>query len=108
MSISDAIRFIATGHERTVVVVEPNNRLYGVISQGDIIKSLWNGHELSSPIDSCININPLTIDFIERHPDEKAKSIFVQSGALIIPVIDEERQLREVISIRRMLEKEIS
>jgi CBS domain-containing protein len=55
LTIGDIIRFIATEHERTCILKNDDGRLYGVLSQGDLIKAIWNGAELITPISNIIN-----------------------------------------------------
>jgi CBS domain-containing protein len=77
--IGDIIRIIATEHERTCILKNSDGRLYGVLSQGDLIKAIWNGAELITPISNIINPNPLTISTESKDPKKEALKLFIQS-----------------------------
>lgn len=101
LTVGDLIRHIALGHERGLVVVNKDNKLIGVVTQGDILRAIWNGAELQSSIDECLNYNPITI--MKGESNEKAIEIFLNTGALVIPVIDDKRNLLGILNVRELL-----
>ena len=57
LSIEDAARLILNGHERTLVIHDEDSKLVGVVSQGDILRAIWNGISTKSSIEEFINYN---------------------------------------------------
>lgn len=105
MTISDVIRFIGADHERTCILETDSGKLLGVVSQGDLIKAIWNGAELITPIFNFINPNPIFIDESCNNKDEKALEIFSKYGVLLIPVVDQEKRVIETLSVRKIIGK---
>ena len=103
LTIGDIIRFIATEHERTCIFKNDDGRLYGVLSQGDLIKAIWNGAELITPISNIINPNPLTISTENKDPKKEALKLFSQHGVLLVPIVDADRKITSVMSIRKII-----
>lgn len=98
LCVGDLIRKVAIGHERTILVINDEKKLIGVVTQGDILRAIWNGAELQSSAEICINYNPLTLN--EKDLPEDAVKIFAETGALVIPVIDARRQVIREINVR--------
>jgi len=103
LTIGDVIRYIASDHERTCILTTSGKKLYGVISQGDLIKAFWNGAELISPISNFINPNPISINSDTTNKVNDAINLFCEFGTLLIPVIDKDRIIKEVLSVRKIL-----
>ena len=103
LTIGDVIRYIATEHERTCVLQNNNGKLYGVISQGDLIKAIWNGAELITPINNIINPNPIIINTSSKDPEGDAINLFCQYGVLLVPIVDSNRKIVEVLSVRKII-----
>ncbi len=107
LSIGDILRVVATGHERTAVVIDNDNRLHGVVSQGDLLKAIWNGASLSDRATNIINPNPLRL--VEGLDENReALKLFVQHGALLVPVVDQHRKLLRIVNIREIAMKTLS
>ena len=106
LTIGDVMRVIATAHERTCILQDKNGKLYGVLSQGDLIKAIWNGAELITPIDNIINPNPIIISAENVNPEGEALKLFAEYGALLIPVVDAKRNILKLISIRKIISDE--
>ena len=103
LTIGDLMRYIATEHERTCILELNNGKLYGVVSQGDLIKAIWNGAELVTPIDNVLNPNPIVIDDKSKDPKGDAIQLFCQYGILLVPVVDSNRNIIEVLSVRKII-----
>jgi len=106
LTIGEMIRIIATEHERTCILKNSDGRLYGVVSQGDLIKAIWNGAELITPISNIINPNPFTISTESKDPKKEALKLFSQHGVLLVPIVDANRKITSVISIRKIISDE--
>ncbi len=101
LCVGDLIRKIAIGHERTILVINNDNKLIGVVTQGDILRAIWNGAEIQSSAEICINYNPLTLN--EDDDPNTAVKIFAETGALVIPVVDARRTVVREINVRDLV-----
>ncbi len=101
LSVGDLIRKIALGHERTILMTTEETKLVGVVTQGDILRAIWNGAELQSSAEICINYNPLTLS--EDDQPSAALKMFAETGALVIPVIDASRRVIREINVRDLI-----
>jgi predicted transcriptional regulator len=106
LSIEDAARLILNGHERTLVIQDEDSKLVGVLSQGDILRVIWNGISTKSSIEEFINYNPLFIDTTSEDKDQIALKLFVEEGVLVIPEIDVERRIVRIIRVRELVRHE--
>ena len=106
LTIGDIMRFIATDNERTCILQSKNGKLYGVLSQGDLIKAIWNGAELITPISNIVNPNPIIITSESKNPEKDALKLFAKHGILLIPVVDSEKKILRLISIRKIISDE--
>lgn len=101
LSVGDLIRKIALGHERTILMTTEETKLVGVVTQGDILRAIWNGAELQSSAEICINYNPLTLG--EDDQPSAALKMFAETGALVVPVIDANRRVIREINVRDLI-----
>ena len=106
LTIGDIMRFIATDHERTCILQNKNGKLYGVLSQGDLIKAIWNGAELITPISNIINPNTITISSENKNPEKEALKLFAKYGVLLVPIVDNDKKILRVVSIRIIISDE--
>ena len=104
LSVGDLVRRILAGHERTVVLVDSENRLFGVVSQGDLLKAIWNGATVGDPIVNLVNPNPLVL-IDGSYSDQDAINLFLERGVLVVPVVNKERKLVRSVNIRELLRK---
>jgi CBS domain-containing protein len=101
LCVGDLIRKIAIGHERTILMTTDEGKLIGVVTQGDILRAIWNGAELQSSAEICINYNPLTLN--EEDDPGAAMQMFAETGALVIPVIDANRHVIQEVNVRNLV-----
>jgi predicted transcriptional regulator len=104
-TIYDLARQILSSHERTAIIVENGNKLMGVVTEGDVLRALWSGIGMESPIDQCINFNPITINEAESTETLKAINWFVKHGVLIIPIVDENKIVKGFLKTREIVAK---
>ena len=72
-SIKEAMRAISANQKGVIVVIDKNERLVGVLSDGDIRRALLREASLITPIEKVMNIN-----YIFYHQDMKEKPDFMQ------------------------------
>lgn len=95
-TIKEAIDRIDEGKNRAVLVIDDENRLIGVLSQGDIIRALSYGKSLYSRVDSILHSNFL---YLNERDMEEAYRMFKKIKITLLPIVDEEFRLKEVINI---------
>jgi len=96
-TIKEAMGMINTNCRGSIVVVDDQQRLVGVLSDGDIRRSLVKGTSMHSSIENVLNLNP---EYVEEFSDiqSEAKSIFSTNAAInILPVVDKNMFVKEVI-----------
>jgi CBS domain-containing protein len=103
LTLEDAARHIINGHERTLVFHDAKMKLIGVITQGDILRAIWNGTSALSPIQEFINYNPIVIELNQVNKKEIAVQLFIEDGVLVIPVVDDSKLIHEVLRVREIL-----
>jgi len=97
-SIRDAMNTIARNERGICFVVEVDNILIGVITDGDLRRALLKGHSLDSNIKEAININFISLHFSSQ-PD-LIRRTFTKTLKLI-PLCDEAGKLVDVADFQR-------
>ncbi|MGQ4876555.1 MAG: CBS domain-containing protein, partial [Promethearchaeia archaeon] len=64
-SIKEVMRHIDKNSFRFAVIVNNENKLKGVVSDGDIRRSILKGIDISQSISLIMNKNPLVIEILE-------------------------------------------
>lgn len=94
-TILEAITVIQNSNNRCMCVITKSNRLIGVLSQGDIMRALIDGLNLYSLIDSIIN---QSFVYLNNREMDKAYLIMRDKGLTLLPIIDNEFHLTDVIT----------
>lgn len=95
-TIKEAIERIDSSKNRVVIVINGESKVVGVISQGDIIRALSSGKNLYARVDSMIRSNFL---YMNEKDMEKAYSLFKKIKITLMPIIDEDFHLVDVINM---------
>jgi len=82
-TIGDAIKIIDKTEKKTVFVVRDYNKLVGVVNDGDVRRSLLQGNDLSSPVTSIMNDNPIT-----DVNTAKDRLKLVDVSYILVPIVD--------------------
>lgn len=98
--IKDAIQLINNNKSRCVIVADSNLKVFGVISEGDILRQILSGMNIYTPIKKVININ---FKFLKKKDKYKALNIFKNYGITLIPIVNEDFILEDVITIKDFL-----
>tara|TARA_B100000900_G_scaffold370996_1_gene349909 strand:- start:24608 stop:24958 length:351 start_codon:yes stop_codon:yes gene_type:complete len=96
-SIKDALICIKNNGSRHVFITSDNNRVIGIISEGDVISALLKGSDLSSRLLELVNNSFIYVSKSDTNDKTKILRILKQ-GILIIPVLDDEMKLVDVIN----------
>jgi CBS domain-containing protein len=93
-TLEQAIVAIDSNLHRTVIVVNEHDIVVGTLSDGDVRKSVLDHRLLSTPVHKVMNMNFIALTEPEKG---KAKSIFNEQHIFLIPVIDQDGKLLEVL-----------
>ncbi|GAA0789706.1 MULTISPECIES: nucleotidyltransferase family protein [Pseudomonadati] len=88
-SIRDALEIINLHALQVALVVDENEQLKGVVTDGDIRRALLNNLTLDQPVDLVMNHNPITAQF--DTPKQKLIRLMEQKSILAIPLIKDGR-----------------
>ncbi len=101
-SIREAMIAIDDGAMKIAIVVDSENRLVGILTDGDIRRGLIDGMTLSSSIESIIQTNPIVCYVNDSKEDILAKSL----GKKIyhMPVLDAQLKVIGIEDIDSLLE----
>lgn len=95
-SILDAVECIESGNLQIAFVVEPNQRLAGIVTNGDIRRYLLQGGTPNQPVTVCMNRQFRAVQ--EGTPREELLKIF-DLGYNAIPGLDHEGRLKDIYTI---------
>tara|TARA_B100000927_G_C16178069_1_gene354198 strand:- start:26 stop:376 length:351 start_codon:yes stop_codon:yes gene_type:complete len=102
-SIKDALVYIKNNNSRHVFITSKNEKVIGVISEGDILDALLRGIDLSSGLNDLINRS--FVFLTEDDMNDKSKILrILNQGILIIPVLNQRMELINVINYLDYLE----
>ena len=99
--LSEAIEVILEGRYRTCIVVDDQNKVVGVLSEGDILRSYKSGRMLQTVIKSLMNPNPIIL--YERVTLKELISIWVERGIESIPIVNKLGELESIQNLREDL-----
>jgi nucleoside-diphosphate-sugar epimerase len=97
-TIREAMRSIDRSGLRMAVVVDSNNKLKGIITDGDIRRGIINGASISECVSSVMNNNP---HFVTNKMNPSEAVQLVQLRKLIgVPLIDEAGKVNDFVSLK--------
>lgn len=86
-TLRDALEIINSESLRVALIIDENDYLLGVVTDGDIRRGLLNNLSLSSLITKVMNVSPLTAD-INASRDELI-ALMEERDVLSIPIVDQ-------------------
>ena len=95
-SISEVMESFKMNKERVAVVLSDSEKVIGVVSQGDIIKALVSGCDIHANV--CQIIKPSFL-YLNSKDMEKAYKIFRDLKITMLPIVDENFKLVDVITL---------
>jgi CBS domain-containing protein len=98
-TLLDAAHAIDHNRSRCVVVVE-NGKAIGVISEGDLVRALLRGTDIYSSLLPFIHHGIL---FLKEKDMKRALAMFLSHGISLIPILDDDFILRDVITMQELL-----
>lgn len=97
-SISDAMKLIDSNSSGSCVLLDKNDLVLAIVTDGDIRRSLLDGFTLS---DEVLKIANFDFKYVFDTDSLKYKHSLVNEGYSFIPVLDETRKLVDVITRHR-------
>jgi len=98
--VKEALAAISDNHRGAVLIIDEEQHLLGVLSDGDIRRALLRGSNILSPIKDIINQNPVKIVVNGDQPEmiqTKIEGVFHNNTAItLLPVVDHENKLVSV------------
>ena len=85
-TLGDAIAKIDQGGMQTALVVDSNDGLIGVVTDGDARRALLRGKELKTSIKEVMSTNPMTLSI--GTPRSSILAFMKQQGIHQVPIID--------------------
>ena len=91
-TIEEAIINLEMTALRVSLVVNKNEKLIGIITDGDIRRGFIKGHDLGSPVSQILNSDPVTVDV--EVTTQKIVSLMEELKIQHIPVVDGSMKVR--------------
>ena len=100
-TIIDALNLIQKNFHKSVIVVDRNEKLLGILSDADIRRSLLKGVKLTDEIKKFYNKR---IFFVKnkKYDLQKIKKKIVERGLFIVPIVDKNKKIIDLISYKNL------
>ena len=99
--IFDAINLISINKNRAVFVLD-KTKIIGVVSEGDIIKALSQNKKINTPL---INIMNKSFKFVTKNDRNLALKYFKNDPISILPVVNKNMKIIDVITLKKILNR---
>ncbi len=95
-TIKEVLEQFESQNDRVAIVIDDNERVVGVVSQGDILRALSAGADLYIPIRKITRC-----EFIHQYERKmrEAYLIFKNKKITVLPIINHENKLVDVITL---------
>jgi len=103
MSIKSAIKTLHEKHIGSLVITNGNGRCNGIFTERDAIRIIAGDISLDQPLEKVMTKNPITIR--EWATFSEAITMIVTHGVRHLPVVDAEKKLVGIMSIRNFLDE---
>ncbi len=99
--IIDAVKVIDQGGIGTVVVVDDTNRLQGIVTDGDVRRSILHDVSMCNPVSSIMSVNPkiAKVGDSKKHILALMRSFSLQH----IPIVDEQERIVGLEVLNRLV-----
>ena len=96
-TITDVFKQLNSTSEKTLLIVDSQNRLLGTLTDGDIRRSLLSGGLLDSKIKGIYNKSPKFL-VKDNYSEEQAKAVLISNKIELLPVVNGEGVLVDYIT----------
>ena len=96
-TVEEAVAVIKRSLAKCCVVVNDERKVLGVFSDGDVLQAILQGIDLHTPLRSL-----LTGNFLSLHERDmkKAARLFKDKGITLLPFVDRNFTLTDIITLR--------
>lgn len=101
MTLLEAASVIVANASRCAFVLS-EGKVIGTLSEGDILKALLKNVSPYAPIETCINHS---FKFLTKRSNEDALKLIREHAITLIPVVDKNMTLKDIITLKEALEK---
>ena len=99
-TLLEAIQLIDRADIKVALVLDTEKKLCGVVTDGDIRRSLLRGMKLQSPIKNIMNSNPKTV--LEDTPQEEMIQFMRKEDLLYLPVLNTQREVQNLFTLKEL------
>lgn len=99
-SIKETIEKLDKTAKKILIVVE-ENKIIGVVTDGDIRRWILKSGNLSSPVKSIMNKTPI---YLNQKDIDKANEIMKKNGIESIPLVNDDNEVIDIISWSNLFE----
>ena len=94
-TLRDALQRIEENHQGLILVTDPNGSVSGLVTDGDIRRSLLGNRTLDDPIEKCANR-----DFFWESPSTPREVLLkrIDHRIRVVPLLDEAKRLVGIVS----------
>ncbi len=95
-TIKEAVLAIQNNYSRCIVVLNSQQKVVGVFSEGDVLKAILNDINIFTPLKKVIKPS---FHYLKEKDMSQAYSLIKKHGITLIPVISDSFRLKDVITI---------
>ncbi|WP_416799345.1 nucleotidyltransferase family protein [Ciceribacter azotifigens] len=106
-TVLDAIRAIDAGTQQIALAVDPDRRLLGVVTDGDVRRSILRGLALTCPLSEVLNRTPVVCKYPPTH-DELAQILLGHHGITRVPAVDGQGRVIGLYRTEDLVEGELN
>lgn len=100
-TIKNILSVLDKGAKGIAFIIDDTDKLIGTITDGDVRRAILSGANLQDDISSIVHRNPVCVSYdINR---EKIKDMFIKKAVKVIPVVDKNNRVVDLISINDIL-----
>lgn len=97
-TLKEAMEIITHNHRGSVVVVDQERHVVGVVADGEIRRALLMGAIHSTPVKKVVNVNFISVSSGDEITRKNPQDFFSKHGNIeIAPIIDNKNKLVDVI-----------
>ena len=100
-SLEHTMRVIDAGAERIALVIDQNDRLLGLVTDGDVRRALLQHLPLDTPVSSVMTHNPIVAHTTFSREDRKR--LMNQRGLYHIPILTDDHRLTGLETLRDVM-----
>lgn len=94
ISIKEAINKLDQTAKKILIVVENDNKLIGILTDGDIRRWIIKNGDLNDPIEIIMSKNPKYIEAIDKY---KAKEILKENSIEAMPILNRKQEVIDIV-----------